>query len=216
MCGGGEGGGGAKGSGGRVWASPGRGLSRSGAMIVSLGNPAPGGHQRKSCGIQRTTPSLRRPQKCHCSLLLRFGVQVTSRPPCRALGGPVNGAPTPFCWGGRGGGGFRPRVLQPHLRNRKCGGGGGGDGARGSRSLRTTGGGAGRAAPEDRGGGGWHEDMVLVCLPLAAPIGLSALHILTLCGPERVLVVSTDPLDELSCLTTPGSAVPVTGCCPCR
>ena len=26
----------------------------------------------------------------------------------------------------------------------------------------------------------------------------------TLCGPERVLVVSTEPLDDLSCLTTPG------------
>ena len=40
------------------------------------------------------------------------------------------------------------------------------------------------------GGGGWHEAVVLVCLPLAAPIGLSPLHILTLCGSERVLVVS--------------------------
>ena len=39
--------------------------------------------------------------------------------------------------------------------------------------------------------------------------------ILTLCGPERVLVVSTEPLDDLSCLTTPGSAVPEPGCCPC-
>ena len=51
--------------------------------------------------------------------------------------------------------------------------------------------------------GGWHEPMVLVCLPLAAPIGLSPLHILTLCGSERVLAVSTEPLDDLSCLTTP-------------
>ena len=48
--------------------------------------------------------------------------------------------------------------------------------------------------------------MVLACLPLAAPIGLSPLHILTLCGSECVLVVSTEPLDDLSCLTTPGSA----------
>ena len=48
--------------------------------------------------------------------------------------------------------------------------------------------------------------MVLVCLPLAAPIGLLPLHILTLCGPERVSAVSTEPPDELSCLTTPGSA----------
>ena len=59
------------------------------------------------------------------------------------------------------------------------------------------------------GGGAWHESMVLVCLPLAAPIGLSPLHIPSLCGSERVLVVSTEPLDDLSCLTTPGSAVPV-------
>ena len=43
-------------------------------------------------------------------------------------------------------------------------------------------------------GGVWHEAMVLACLPLAAPIGLSPLHILTLCGSERVLVLSTEPL----------------------
>ena len=68
------------------------------------------------------------------------------------------------------------------------------------------------------GGGGWHKASVSDCLPLAAPIGLSPLLILTLCGPERVLVlvVSTEPLDDLSCLTTPGLAVPETGCCPCR
>ena len=46
-------------------------------------------------------------------------------------------------------------------------------------------------------GGGWHKASVSDCLPLAAPIGLSALLILTLCGPERVLVVSTEPLDDL-------------------
>ena len=57
---------------------------------------------------------------------------------------------------------------------------------------------------------------MLVCLPLAAPIGLSPLHILTLYGSERVLVVSTEPMKDLSCLTTPGSAVPETGCCPLR
>ena len=45
-------------------------------------------------------------------------------------------------------------------------------------------------------------------LPLAAPIGLSPLHTLTLCGPERVLVVSTEPPDDLSCLTTPGVGRP--------
>ena len=51
---------------------------------------------------------------------------------------------------------------------------------------------------------------------LWAGVGLSPLHILTLCGSERVLVVSTEPLDDLSCLTTQGSAVLETGCCPCR
>ena len=43
------------------------------------------------------------------------------------------------------------------------------------------------------GAGGWHRAMVLVGLPLAAPIGLSPLHIPTLCGSKRVLVVSTEP-----------------------
>ena len=70
------------------------------------------------------------------------------------------------------------------------------------------------------GGGVWHKASVSDCLPLAAPIGLSPLHILTLCGPERVLVVSTEPPDDLSCLTTPGVGhpggellpVPLTGC----
>ena len=66
------------------------------------------------------------------------------------------------------------------------------------------------------GGGGWHKASVLGCLLLAVPIGLSPLFILTLCGPEHVLVVSTEPLDDLSCLTTAGSAVPETGCFPCR
>ena len=42
---------------------------------------------------------------------------------------------------------------------------------------------------EQQGRGGWHEAMILVCLPLAAPIGLSPLHILTLCGSEHVLDV---------------------------
>ena len=70
------------------------------------------------------------------------------------------------------------------------------------------------------GGGGWHKASVFGCLPLAAPIGLSPLHTLTLCGSERVLVVSTEPPDDLSCLTTPGVGrpgdgllpVPLTGC----
>ena len=64
------------------------------------------------------------------------------------------------------------------------------------------------------GGGGWHKASVSDCLPLAVPIGLSPLLILTLCGSERVLVVSTEPLDDLSCLTTPGSAVLETGLLP--
>ena len=34
------------------------------------------------------------------------------------------------------------------------------------------------------------------------------LHILTLCRSERVLVMSTEPLDDLSCLTTPGLGRP--------
>ena len=45
----------------------------------------------------------------------------------------------------------------------------------------------------DRRGGGGHKASVSDCLPPAAPIGLSPLLILTLCGPERVLVVSTEP-----------------------
>ena len=48
-------------------------------------------------------------------------------------------------------------------------------------------------------------------MPLAAPIGLSPPLILTLCGPERVLVVSTEPPDDLSCLTTPGVGRPGDG-----
>ena len=62
--------------------------------------------------------------------------------------------------------------------------------------------------------------MVLGCLPVAAPTGLSPLYTPTLCGSERVLVVSTEPPDDLSCLTTPGVGrpgdgplpVPLTGC----
>ena len=61
------------------------------------------------------------------------------------------------------------------------------------------------------GGGGWHEALVLVWLPLAAPIGLSPLLILTLRGPKCVLVVSTEPPDDLSCLTTPGVGRPRDG-----
>ena len=53
----------------------------------------------------------------------------------------------------------------------------------------------------DGGERGWHKASVFGCLPLAVPIGLSPLLILTLCGSEHVLVVSTEPLDDLSCLT---------------
>ena len=70
--------------------------------------------------------------------------------------------------------------------------------------------------PPRGGGGGWHKASVSDSLLLAAPIGLTPLLILTLCGSERVLVVSTEPLDDLSCLTTPGSVVLETSCCPCR
>ena len=63
-------------------------------------------------------------------------------------------------------------------------------------------------------GGVWHKASVSDCLPLAAPIGLSPLLILTLCGSERVLVVSTEPPDDLSCLTTPGVGRPGDGLLP--
>ena len=64
------------------------------------------------------------------------------------------------------------------------------------------------------GGGGWHKASVSDCLSLAAPIGLSPVLILTLCGPERVLVVSMEPPDDLSCLTTPGVGCPGDGLLP--
>ena len=69
---------------------------------------------------------------------------------------------------------------------------------------------------EGEGGGDWHKASVSDCLPLAAPIGLSPLLILTLRGPERVLVVSTEPPDDLSCLTTPegGGGGSSCGCQP--
>ena len=57
------------------------------------------------------------------------------------------------------------------------------------------------------GGVGTRPRYLIVCL-LAAPIGLSPLLILTLCGRERVLAVSTEPLDDLSCLNTPGVGCP--------
>ena len=69
----------------------------------------------------------------------------------------------------------------------------------------------------DSGGGGGgvgYKASVSICVPLAAPIGLSPLLILTLCGPERVLVVSTEPPDDWSCLTTPGVGRPGDGLLP--
>ena len=45
-------------------------------------------------------------------------------------------------------------------------------------------------------------------------IGLSPLLILTLCGSECALVVSTEPPDDLSCLTTPGVGRPGDGLLP--
>ena len=84
---------------------------------------------------------------------------------------PAAPAPQPVCDHG-GGGGFTS-VLD----SEPCGGGKGGG--------------------VQREGGGWHKASVSDCLPLAAPIGLSPPLILTLCGPERVVVVSTEPLDNL-------------------
>ena len=64
-------------------------------------------------------------------------------------------------------------------------------------------------------GGNWHETMVLTCLPAPAPSGLSPLYFRPSVGPY-VVWLSTEALDDLSWLTTPESAVPETGCCPCR
>ena len=61
-----------------------------------------------------------------------------------------------------------------------------------------------------------HSVGLFAVVVFAAPIGLSPLHIPALCGSELVVVVSTEPPDDLSCWTTPGLAVPETGCCPCR
>ena len=83
------------------------------------------------------------------------------------------------------------------------------------RGRKAEGGGAQGVAMLVYGGGGGHEASVSVCLPLAAPIGLSPLHILTLCGSERVFVVSTEPPDDLSCWTTAGVGRPGDGAVPC-
>ena len=68
-----------------------------------------------------------------------------------------------------------------------------------------------RPSAGGRGGGGGTRPWCWFPLPLAAPIGPSPLLILTLCGSERVLVVSTEPPDDLSCLTTPGVGRPGDG-----
>ena len=70
------------------------------------------------------------------------------------------------------------------------------------------------SAQRDGAGGFGTRPRVFDCLPVAAPIGLSPLPILTLCGSERVLVVSTEPLDDLSCWTTPGVGCPGDGLLP--
>ena len=113
---------------------------------------------------------------------------------------------------GRGGGAVGPRVHTEHTPGDKR--------VVHQSDLFRRGSSHGKAethcVPGQEGGGGWHKASVFGCLPVAAPMGLAPLLILTLCGSERVLVVSTEPLDNLSCVTTPGSAVPETGCCPCR
>ena len=66
--------------------------------------------------------------------------------------------------------------------------------------------GACRLAERPWGGGGvWHKAMVLVCLPLAAPIGPSPSYILTLRGSGRVVVMPTEPLNPC-----------VRALCPCK
>ena len=55
--------------------------------------------------------------------------------------------------------------------------------------------------PSAGGGGGTRPWYWVVCLWRRL---LAYRHCSTLCGSERVLVVPTEPLDDLSCLTTPG------------
>ena len=91
--------------------------------------------------------------------------------------GPTPPSPRPTKYQTNSGGPRNNARPQPPFPRR---GGGGG-----SHELEKKGGGS-------EGGGGWHKALVSDCLPLAAPIGLSPLLILTLCGSERVLVVSTE------------------------
>ena len=78
-------------------------------------------------------------------------------------------------------------------------------------AFREAGGWGGAVPRGQRRGVGWHEAMALVYLPLAGPVGPSPLHILTLCGSERVALVSTEPPDDVSCLTTLGVGRPGDG-----
>ena len=48
------------------------------------------------------------------------------------------------------------------------------------------------------GGGGLAQGLGIYLFAFGDAIGLSPLLIMTLCGPERVLVVSTEPLDDVS------------------
>ena len=75
-------------------------------------------------------------------------------------------------------------------------------------SLHAAAGDGGCTAPGGGGGAGGATPWFWTPTPLTvgggpqggAPIGPSPLLILTLCGSERALVVSTEPLDDLSCL----------------
>ena len=140
---------------------------------------------------------------------VRRAVRTAASRAALASGGPAPGGTGPV-WAVRRVGRRAPHA--PHGRGRGLrawaggglggsGGGGGGEGHRQTKQPLQGGG----------GGGGWHKASVSDCVPLAAPIGLSPLLILTLCGPERVLVVSTEPPDDLSCLTTPGVGRPGDG-----
>ena len=86
-------------------------------------------------------------------------------------------------WGGRGAGvGWQLAGQCTHR--------GGGGGVRTSGRQRLGIGwapwrGGGTPLPMHPWGRVWHKALVSDCLPLAAPIGLSPLLILTLCGPER-------------------------------
>ena len=55
---------------------------------------------------------------------------------------------------------------------------------------------------------------MLVCLPLAAPTGLSPLHIPTLCGSECGLVMSVEPLGCLVLFDYSGVGCPRDGLLP--